>query len=176
MSNNRRYNRSCTRWENHSGQALVEMSLMALVLMGVLFAIIDFGRVVHLKQILINVSREGANLSSRGTDMTNALAAVVISAQPLDIDSHGYIILTKVQRDGNGVARVTEQVMRGGAPASSRIGRVGGGSVNLPNSSIPPNNQNLFISEVFYAFEGITPIGSLMRFSLPPRFYDVSYF
>ncbi len=163
-------------WRNRSGQALVEFSLMLLALMVLLFAIIDFGRAFHLKQILINVSREGANLASRGTDFTNTLSAVVISAQPLEIDSDGYIILTKIHRDGNGVATVTQQVGRGGASASSRVGRVGGGSPNLPNSGIPPSNQDLIVAEVFYSFRGITPMGQILQLTLPATFYDVAYF
>jgi hypothetical protein len=151
------------------------MSLMVFVLMVVLFAVIDFGRAIHLKQILINVSREGANLSSRGTDPTNTLNAVVISAQPLSINQSGYIIISKVYRDGTGHATVAEQYRRGGVSASSRIGLVGG-TPNLPNSSIPPNNQNLWIVEVFYEYHPITPLGHFLSFALPSPFYDVAYF
>ncbi|MBM3858608.1 MAG: pilus assembly protein [Verrucomicrobia bacterium] len=164
-----------TRWASRSGQALVEFTLMAVLLMVLLFAIIDFGRAFHLKQILINVSREGANLTSRGTDSTNALNAVVTSAQPLDINSSGYVILSTVTRDANGVARVTEQVRRGGLTSSSRIGAVGA-VATLPNNNVPPNNQRLYVAEVFYQFQGVTPLSGFLSFTLPARFYDVAYF
>lgn len=159
------------------GQALIEFALTSVMLFVLLFGIIDFCRAIKVQQVIVNLSREGANLASRGTTFSDTLNALVVSANPLVIDQKGYIILTTVSRDNNGALSITEQKKRGGlTSSSSRVGSPGGGSVNLPNSQIPQPNQTLVVAEVFYSYAPVTPIGQLLNFAMPSVLYDVAYF
>src|SRR5689334_6984144 len=62
-----------TRFRQCSGQALVEFALISLVLITLLFGLIDFGRAILVRQVMVNLSREGANLASRGTSFPDTL-------------------------------------------------------------------------------------------------------
>ena len=161
---------------NESGQATVEMVLVVLFLAVLMFAVVDFCRAIMTRQVMVNVSREGANLAARGTSFSNALDAVVGSAQPLDINRNGYVILTAVFRDGDGNAIITNQLAKGGLPTTSHIGSGIGSSPVLPNNQIPTTNQILVAAEVFYQYEPVTPIGKLLGIAPSQRLYDAAYF
>lgn len=159
-----------------SGQALIEFALISLLLITFLFGLIDFSRALLVRQVLVNLSREGANLASRGTSFTDTLAAMVVSASPLVIDQKGFVILTTVSRTSSGVLVVADQQSRGGKSASSKVGVVGS-TPNLPNQNIPTASQkSLVVAEVFYEFAPVTPIGTMLGSALPSKLYDVSYF
>jgi len=156
---------------------LIEFALVAVMLMVMLFAIIDFSRIILIHQVMINVSREGGNLISRGTDMTNAINALIVSAQPLDINTHGCIILSAVFNN-SGTCTISAQQKTGGIVATSKVGPLGatGGAVHLPNPQLPQTNQTLWVSEVFYSFTPVTPVGKLLGITLPRTNYDAAYF
>jgi Flp pilus assembly protein TadG len=161
---------------NNAGQALVEMTLVTFMLVALLFGLIDFGRAIMMRQIVVNISREAANLASRGTDLTNALKAVTGSAKPLNINANGYVILTVVTRNADRVAKIVDQEFSGGVRANSKIGMGKGNAAILPNDGIPAVNQTLVAAEVFYRFAPITPIGKLLGIGSLSQLYDVAYF
>ena len=150
-----------------------------------LFALIDFGRMIYEKQIMVNISREGANLASRGNGntqlqiMSNAVVMRVIqSGSPLDLDSNmGEVIISAVNNSNN-IVMVTAQIAQGGFSAPSKIGQVGQ-IANMPDTgtiTLPAPNQTIYVSEVFYTYVPITPLFKLMNFSIPSTNYDVAYF
>lgn len=154
---------------------MIEFALVAVMLMLMLFAIIDFSRIILVHEIMLNVSREGANLVSRGTDMNVALNALVTSAQPLDINGHGCIILSSVF-NSNGVLRVTgQQKTTGVVQSSSHVGTTNTTAI-LPNPNLPLPNQTLWVAEVFYVYVPVTPLGKLLGVTLPTTNYDAAYF
>ena len=125
---------------------------------------------------MANVSREGANLISRGTDMTNTINALVTSAQPLNMTNDGYIILSTVF-NSNGVLKVTSQQTIGGKPITSHVGTPpGNASLTLTNYNLPQTNSTLWVAEVFYVYKPITPVGKLLGVILPTTNYDAAYF
>jgi hypothetical protein len=160
----------------NAGQALVELVLVLLILLVLLFGMIDFGRAIMTRQIMVNVSREAANLASRGTSLTNTLVAVVNSAKPLALDADGYVIVTAVARDDEGRAYVVNQMGMGGAPRPSRVGAGAGEPATLPNNDIPTAGQILVAAEVFYTFSPITPVGRLLNIAPTSQLYDAAYF
>ena len=169
---------SRARSHSESGQAVVEFAFVAFMLVAMLFAVIDFGRVIYERQILTNLSREGSNLASRGTSLSNTVAAVLASANPLDFANNGRVIVTTVFNKNN-VMIITNQLALGNfVSVTSKIGTGAGTLATVPVTSpqIPPVNQQLFVTEVYYKYQAITPIGKLMGFVLPTQLYDVSYF
>ena len=85
--------------------------------------------------------------------------------------------MTAVQNVG-GKIQITDQASQGGISASSLIGKMGGKTVTLPVTTppIPQLNQTVYVTEVFYTFTPITPIGKFMNVVFPPTLYDVAYF
>lgn len=164
------------RLENRSGQALVEFTFIALLLIVLFFGLIDYSRAILVRQVLVNISREGANLASRGTPLLDALNGVAGSAHPLDIDQDGYIILTEVFRDDNGELRILSQVPRGGKVQPSMVGQTNQASqVNMP-TGIPPLGHSVVVAEAFYSFSAVTPIGKLLSGAAPTVIYEAAYF
>jgi len=97
-----------------SGQSLVEFAIALPVLLVLMLGVVDLGRAILFNNILINMSREGANLASRSTDLEKQfiINALNHTSAPLVMAQHGVIYITKVKgfMDGNKlVARVEEQ-------------------------------------------------------------------
>jgi Flp pilus assembly protein TadG len=166
---------SSCRFGDRSGQALPELLFIGVFLLVMAFGVIDFARALIARQVLTNVTREGANLASRTTSLSNAVNAVIISAMPLKLSQTGYVILSTVTRNAGGTATVTAQYGQGGMPTASRIGAVAA-TANMPSSSFPANNDSIVAAEVFYHYAPITPLGKLLSLTLPSQFYDVAYF
>src|SRR5208282_2625574 len=108
---------------NQSGQALVEFSLAMLLLVVLVFGLMDFCSAIYEKQLLVNLSREGANLSARGVGgsqlgvMSNALFAVQVEAEPLNLSNStsGLLILTALSNTNatSGYYVVSQQLQSG---------------------------------------------------------------
>jgi Flp pilus assembly protein TadG len=160
------------------GQALIELAAVLMMLSVLVFGLIDFGRFIYERQILVNVTREGANLISRGTTMTNALTAVINSAAPLVLSgTKGRVIMTAVTNSNN-IYRITAQVAQGGLSAASKIGTLNG-TATFPITTavpVPQPQQTLYVAEVYYSFVPITPVGKLLKLTMPTRIYDVAFF
>jgi Flp pilus assembly protein TadG len=164
------------------GQSVVEFSLFAAAMAILVFGLVDFGRLLSARHVMVNLSREGANLASRGTPVPDVLIALANSARPLDIDRNGLVILTTVSRSSSGTLSVTAQMKRGATnlvtSVSSKVGAVGasGSGVRTPNSGVPQAGQSAMVAEVFYRFQAATPVGNLMGWALPTMLYDVAFF
>jgi Flp pilus assembly protein TadG len=160
-----------------SGQAFVEFAFVALMMMVMVFGLIDFGRVVYERQVLVNLTREGSNLASRGTSLSDTVTAVFTSASPLNLNTKGRVIVTTVL-NSNGMFVVSGQLAQGGISATSKVGTGVGNKATLPPAAvaIPQPNQTLYVTEVFYSYAPVTPVGKLLKLTLPPTLYDVAYF
>jgi Flp pilus assembly protein TadG len=193
-------NQRTLRSQSHSGQALVEFMFVGFILLFMLFGMIDFCRSISTRQILINLSREGANMAARGagdtTDATisNAISAVMAGASPLNVNAYGKVIISAV-RGSNGLYRITNQIAEGGLTnVVSKIGVLNatgtgaaGSGVVMPflssaQGAIPQSNQTSFVAEVFYGFTAATPLGNVVvgnimhGFTVTNQLYDVAYF
>lgn len=170
-----------------SGQALVEFLCVVLVLMVLLFGMIDFCRAISTWQVMVNISREGSNLAARGsgdttdTVISNALGTVISNAIPLNISAHGQVIITAVYNTGKAFV-ITDQISEGQLTQTSKIGTLANSNnVTMPflataTGTIPQSNQTVFVTEVYYTYTGVTPIGKILGFTLPSTLYDVAYF
>ncbi len=160
------------------GLAAVEFAMVLPILLILLFGVVDFGRIVLVRQVMINLSREAANLASRGTPLTDVVNAIQLSAAPLNLSQNGYLVVTQVERDNNGNVRITDQQAFGGQTRGSHVGVGIGNLATLPvtNTPVPLPGQNMFVAEVFYHSPSITPLGRLVDISLSEEFYDAAFF
>jgi Flp pilus assembly protein TadG len=160
-----------------SGQAFIEFSLIIMVMTVMLFGLIDFGRFIYQRQVVVNLSREGANLVLRNTSPDVAAAAVLNSSSPLTMNTKGRLFMSTVS-NSNGTVQVTSQWATGGLNSvSSKIGAVNS-TANMPSTptKIPAAGKNLYVTEVYYSFTPITPLGKLLKLVMPATLYDVAYF
>jgi hypothetical protein len=95
------------RHRRHAGLAAVEFALLLPVLLVLLIGLIDVARALQAQMILINLSREGANLASRGKLQLSENAQTIIgqvaaSAPPLDMNKLGMIYITRIMGSTSG--------------------------------------------------------------------------
>ena len=157
-----------------SGQAMLEYAVSAIVMATLVFGVVDFSRAIYQQQVITNLAAEGANLASRGT-ATGDSAAAVIADSDLNLSSHGKVIVSAAQNTGPNAVTVKAQSSQGSLSASSRVGTLNG-TATLPAGAIPTNSQTVYVAEVFYSFQPITPIGKLIQTVLPVQLYDAAYY
>jgi Flp pilus assembly protein TadG len=93
------------------GIAAVEFALLLPLLVVLIIALVDVARAMQAQMILINLSREGANLASRGKLQLSENAQTIIgqvaaSAPPLDMNKLGMIYITRIMGStSNGVTK-----------------------------------------------------------------------
>ncbi len=159
-----------------SGQALMEFALCASVLFILLFGVIDVSRALFVGEIIVNLTGEGCALASRGTSLADTATAVMGASAPLDFAGHGRVIVSSVYNNNN-VLKLTGQSALGGLAAISRIGTSIGSTVTLPVNATPQVGQTVFVTEVFYTYHSITPVGSFLNATIvPSQLYDVGYY
>ncbi len=161
---------------NDSGQALVEFVLSATLMLTLVFGLVDFSRAIYIAQVIANLTGEGSSMASRGTTLSDTATAVVAASTSLNLSTSGQVIVSSVFNNNNKI-QLTGQVSQGGIGSISQIGSVIGGTAILPATVVPQLNQTVFVTEVFYKYQPITPIGNLLTGTvLPSQLYDVAYY
>jgi len=79
------------------GSSLVELAIILPVLMLLVLGVVDFARAIQFNNILVAMSREGANLASRTTTPTqDIITALNSTAAPLAMSGNGMIYITQI--------------------------------------------------------------------------------
>lgn len=145
---------------NTRGAALVELAIVLPLLLILALGVFDFARAIHAKNMLTNMSREGANLASRSatanTDIMNTLA---YTAQPLDMRSNGMIYVTVVQgnpENGSVVPRIISQSRwLNRSNPQSRIGSAAGDSAQNLDALNLAQGETVYAVEIFYRYRSV---------------------
>ena len=173
------WTKSCTRKLGaESGQAFFELALLVPFLCLVMFAIIEYSRALNMEQILVDLTRQGSNMASRGTALSTAATSVAQGSAPLSVSTAGEVIITSVARVNN-ADTVTGQASSGVLTTASKIG-VNGGKATVPAAvdDIFTHNpsQTVYVTEIYYPLTQITPIAKMWGLVLPTTLYQVAYF
>lgn len=160
-----------------SGQAAVEFALIAALMLVLFCTLVDFSRAIHDVQVMASLSREGSNLASRGTTLSASANAVIAGDSPLNLSSNGEVIITSVTNI-NQVYTITNQVSEGGVSQNSRVGSGVGNTASVPSSAAAmlQLGQTIYITEIFYSYQPITPIQNLLKLAMPSTLYEAAYF
>lgn len=175
-----------------SGQTLVELSIVMVMLCVFVFGIIDFSRAVYDVEVMKNLAGEGSSMASRGVSPANTVTAIsTYAGKDLSMSTKGCVIVTAVTCTNNpcsgGAAnlQVAAQASQCAIAASSKVGCLKGqGNCNSSNAILPANaalalqlNQSLYVTEVFYSYSTITPIANFLGSGVVPgQLYSVAYY
>ncbi|PRX36798.1 TadE-like protein [Paraburkholderia sp. BL18I3N2] len=86
------------------GIVTVEMALLLPIMVALALPVYDIARNIQAQMILINVSREGANLSSRASltfPMQTIMSSLSATTPPLNMSAHGMIYITEIMGNNN---------------------------------------------------------------------------
>ena len=86
------------------GIVSVEMALLLPMLVALALPVYDIARNIQAQMILINVSREGASLSSRASltyPMQTIMSSLTSTTPPLNMNAHGMIYITEIMGNNN---------------------------------------------------------------------------
>ncbi|MBW2015061.1 MAG: pilus assembly protein [Deltaproteobacteria bacterium] len=110
------------------GQTMVELALILPILLLLSFGVFEYSRSILTKNIITNMSREGANLAARTqTDPQIIMSAIATTADPLDMGTNGMIFITEVMGidDGTGtvnpIVKKQYRYVNGGYSANSMV-------------------------------------------------------
>jgi len=81
------------------GAAIVELAIILPLLLLLAFGVFELGRALQAKNIITNMSREGANLAARNhNDYSNQeiMNSIATTSAPLDMSANGMIFITEV--------------------------------------------------------------------------------
>jgi len=179
---------------DNSGQAVVELAFVVTLLLVLMCAAVDFGRALQTMQIMTELTRQGANTALRAEGTTScdslctAINSLIAGSSGLNLSSNGKIIVTSLSEKltgsqtvgtSGGPYTIAEQtVSSGGISETSKIGSTVGASVTLSGAPGLQTGQYLYVTEIFYSFTPLTPIGKLTgsAVNMPSVLYDIAYF
>lgn len=159
---------------NERGQDLVELTIVAPLLLLIVFAIIEFGGMLDSQQAMSYLTREGANIASRGEDLDNVLNVTMQNGSEIGLDSRGGAVVSRVVVE-NSVAKIDEQVASSGYASASRVGNAGDIVASMAQVNLVDGSR-LHVVEVFYQRPSVTPLMGFFSGSIPDVMYDKSVF
>lgn len=95
-----------------AGIASVEFAIVLSLLLLLMFPLADFARAIQSHMVILSMSREGANLASRGptsleSSSQSIMTSLAATSPPLDMNRNGMILITKIMgnKEAGGVIR-----------------------------------------------------------------------
>lgn len=154
------------------GVAMVELALVLPVLLLLVLGVIDFSRMIQFNNVLISLTREGANLAARSTEPPQFIVKTLMdTAEPLQMNTDGMMYITKLVGNGTTLARVAAQYRSasgGKAALASTLWACSSwsaGVCNVPGTAGPPdtrptvtlpvaltNGETVYAVEAFYDY------------------------
>lgn len=155
-----------------AGQSVVELALILPLLTLLVLGTYDVSRAIRTKNMLINLSREGANLALRAprtaTSFQQIMTSLALAAAPLEMDKDGMMYVTEIKVK-DGVRTVSQEAWQKNpaGPCSQINSSVPGGVAG----SIPvADGTSVCIFEVVYSYE------SLLLPSYTPQLHSTTIF
>jgi hypothetical protein len=157
-----------------AGTATVETAIVGGILLMLALGIVEFGSAFSAAHTLSGLSREGANLAARGTSLGESIAITLENGGDIGLTARGGAIASRiVMEDGSAV--LEEQVASGGYAGQSRIAD--------PDEVVPQagawgmsEGQIVYVMEVFYNYDAVTPFNALTGVVVPEVLYERAIF
>jgi hypothetical protein len=179
-------------FRSNKGQSLIELTLITPLMLLLVFGVVEVGSVISTYLTITHTTREGANLTSRGTPPNAALDAIIAAAAPTirdDNQPQWTVIYSRIIQDGTVPCSFTPpppctyiidtapdgQIVRGSFGQPSQLGNQGDVvNTNLVGLDNVAPFQTFHAIEVYYDYgpNAITFIGN----NINQTFYERSLF
>lgn len=166
------------RGDSQKGAALAELAVLLPIVITTLLAVIDFGRLVYCHQVATDLTREAANLVSRGTAVSEAWNATAAADGPIQLDESGEMIVSVVRRKSANDATpwIFEQTSNGPlTTVESKVGKLNQKAA-IPNIQSVGTGITITAVEVYHGFEPVFASGELALTIYPEFVYGVAFF
>lgn len=86
-----------------TGAAIIELALVLAMLLMLSYPVFDFSRAIQATQIMISVSREGANLAARlsNSDYQRVMSDIAGTTPPFAMANNGMIYITVIKGESD---------------------------------------------------------------------------
>lgn len=156
------------------GQALVEAALILPLLLLLVLALIESGNGLSIKHKMAVLSREGANIASRGSSLQETLDVIMNGGDEINLSSKGGAIVSRIVVTG-GTPVVANQLASSGFEGRSRLGLPDSTSVAL--ESVPlAEGQILYAVEIIFDYDAMTPLAGFFARAVTDEVYERAIF
>lgn len=186
---------------SEGGQSLLEFALVIPLILMLALGVIEASYAILDQHIVTKLTREGSNLISRDTTLTDAVTAMKnMSSRPVNFDDgSSKVIFSVIKRVGTvGASNYNHDIMyqryEYGSLARSSALQFGGGSfgsapdfeannsdndTRLQVTNLPANLTTLggmlYVTEIYTRHTLLTPLDRL-GVSMPDTLYSIAYF
>jgi len=157
-----------------AGSATLETAMVGGILLFLALGVIEFGNAYSVAHTLSSLSREGANIAARGTELTAAVDVVLANGDDIALSSVGGVVGTRILVV-EGTPIVDRQVASAGYQERSRIGVVGDVATEVEGWQLV-EGQAVFVMELFYTYDELTPLTALTGLVVPEELYERAVF
>ena len=170
----RRMVRGARRGRCDRGQGLVELTLTLPILLTLAFGVLELGMLLDHSHVISGLTREGANLASRGGALDSVLLVTATNGASVGLQTGGGVVASEVQIQGN-VPMVVDQVATAGYTGRSRLGPLGSVATPLVGQGLS-DGRTYYVVEVFAPYKPFTPLDALVGSIVPDTLYDRTVF
>ena len=184
------------------GQSIVEFAIVMPLFLMIVLGIVEVGFALMDQHVTTRLTREGSNLISRDTPMTEAAAAVrSMASRPVNFDDGSSKLIFSVLKRGETTGTtnynqvfVYQRYEYGSYPGTSKLSTRGSGAFNGPNYEAANSDSNsslqltsgptnligvpgglIFVTEIYTRHKLITPLDRL-GITVPQTLYSIAYF
>jgi hypothetical protein len=167
------------RLSDNQGASLIELALLLPILVVLAFGVIDFGRLIHARLVVTNVSREGGSLACRDLKSPADLISMLqSSATPFDLKNQGRIYVIKIKAGYDATTHVLPYIAIKNYDGSYNVSSSITGSVGDPPGGLSSalydhlryktanktsDISEINVVEVFYRYTPITPLPNFIQ-------------
>jgi hypothetical protein len=159
---------------DESGQDLAEMAMIMPFLMILVLGIVEFGSVFSTSHTLTSLGREGANMAARGAPLDTVNVLMLENGTEINLMGRGGSITSRVFVQDS-VPTIAAQGATNMFAGRSRLGNVGEPAVGL-TSLAGAEGASFYVVELFYVYQEITPLGSILKSTVPDTLYSRAIF
>lgn len=163
---------------SQKGTGLTELIILLPFLLVLFLGATDLSRMIYARQTLSDLTREGANLVSRGADPEQALAAMAWANDTVDVADNGSVVISRIRRRSRNDSRpfIYEQQSNGyGTGNASKIGHVNG-YAQIPHITELPDGVVITAVEITSPFAPLFSLSDLGLSLFPDHIYDAAFF
>jgi len=159
------------------GTGLTELIILLPFLLILFLGATDLSRVIYARQTLSDLTREGANLVSRGANSEQALAAMTWANDTVDVSGSASVVISRIRRRSRNDPRpfVYEQQSNGFGTGASKVGHVNG-YAQIPHIAELPDGVVITAVEITTPFTPLFSLSDLGLALFPEQIYDAAFF